>query len=149
MRFLEFHLDGQRVRKRKADPVASIIYPVSDHAWFYEDPDAQIELVEQRFHGWLPGLLPPKRSWVTPIISNDAYPLRFEYQNYRIQRPNELIGKNEARAHELSYDVAMTEVQKNAGGNIWNMPLSVMFILVSVAFLIMVVAWVLTGGPAE
>lgn len=149
MRFLEFVVDGQAVRRRKADPVASAVYPVHEKAWHYQDPEAQIELVEERFHGWLPGLLPPRRTWVTPIISDDGYPLRFETPGYRLERDEETRGKDEVRVHELTNDVAMIEAQKNSGGDFWNLPLSVALIAAALGFLVMIVAWALAGNAVQ
>jgi hypothetical protein len=149
MRFLRFVLDGQRIEQRKADAIASAVYPVTDEAYHLQDPESQMELVTERFHGWLPGLFPPRRQWVTPVISDDAYPLRFDHAGYRLKRPDAVLARDEAAAHELTHDVAMTDVQKSSDGNIWNVPLSLMIIIVSVAFLAAVIGWMVMGDRTQ
>lgn len=146
MKFLLFEADSRTVTRGKADSIASTVHPVSDTGWHFADADAQIELVTPRLWGWMRWLLPDRREWVTPISSDDAYPLRFEQPDYRIARPWNVLQENEAEAHQNTYDVAMTQIQQRSGYSFWNLPLTVMVILVSVAFLAMILAWIYLGA---
>lgn len=148
MKFILFNVDEKRLTRHKAPELASIVSTVTDKRWWFVDPDAQIELVTPRLFGWLSGILPDKREWVTPIPSDDAFPYRFEFPSYRKPRPWKEISQAEQSAHQVTYDVAMTEVQRKAGSSFWNWPLSITVVTVALAFFAMVAAWIITGATS-
>jgi len=145
MKFVMWNTDSKRVRLHSAKPVGSIVYPVTDEKYFFEDPDSAIELIRPRLLGWFSSILPPRRDWILPLASDDAYPLDFGEDHYRRERSDLDVAEDEAKAHEVTYDVAMTSVQMMAVKNFFTKPLAFLMIVAGVAFLLMVLTWIITG----
>jgi len=145
MKFVIFDTDSRRVRTDTAAPIGSIVYPVTDDKFFFENPEAAIELIQPRLFGWLPKIFKDKRSWVLGLTSDDAYPKDFSVPGYRAQRTDEQVGQDEAKAHEVTYDVAMTTIQQRAANNFFTKPLAFMMVTSAVGFFLMLLVWVVTG----
>ncbi len=145
MKFVMFDTDSRRVRTDTAKPIGSIVYPVKDDKFFFENAEAAIELIQPRLFGWLPQLFKDRRSWVLSVTSDDAYPKDFSVPGYRIARTDQQVGDDEAKAHEVTYDVAMTYIQKRAANNFYTKPLAFMMVTSAVGFFLMLIVWVVTG----
>lgn len=143
-----FNTDSKRVRLHSAKPVGSIVYPVTDEKYFFEDPDSAIELVRPRLFGWLPTILKDRREWILPVASDDAYPLHFTEPGYRQKRTDLDVADDEAKAHEVTYDVAMTTVQQTAVKNFFTKPLAFLMVVSGIGFLAMLFTWIVTGLTA-